>query len=690
MHLKRLLPFGVLLWAAAAQAGTREQNLCFFSLNNSREFELTRALLERENSPGGNQINVVEFHEPAQDAIPSSSFKRMIATNPTCDGLVISGHHTGSFGGARAKGVLDINFLEELSCDATYTDFFKKVKSVWLQGCRTLGVGAMESGSGDNVELHADYHMQRVGAELVYDGLQQSFADLSFEFSATLDQDNPLATRYLRVFPAANVYGWTKSSPGIKAGSERSLPYHMAHIAHLAAETPLLDPLQADSPMYTESMSQAFSNVLDGNPRYSPVALDAWLRHGQVRTSGLGFDNPDLTAYAPLLGSPDQGLLAAKGFGCDLRNSQTFHELQIALDEILSSPVYVAYNFNVIWDEFRKYRGEDTSQYAELRRQLAGSSALMHLLNKKLKSRQTGLLMKIEYYSFYTALTGHQVREAEALILEQARYFMLATDLAGTQYDIRDFRESLLQSLARNELADFAFYSELLRSPELPSDALYTLTWSLLKQPPQGSDKLKAQIVRHPNVDSGTLRGLAFWQLQHSTTQGIDILIAIVEHPEVDETTLGSVASVLAKYDIEQGDALITIIVAHPRAGGLALSQASLAIRKHKMDIERSLLLDILSHPAVDNSGLENVSRIIARDEAPGDSQLLEKIVTHEQVNEYTLSSVAIALGNHRFEEQQQLLEAIRSHPRANTRTLEYVERASAKKHYTDEDSEFL
>ena len=41
-----------------------------------------------------------------------------------------------------------------------------------------------------------DQHMGRVGDVLTEDHLERSFADLNMEFSATLDQDNPLSSRY--------------------------------------------------------------------------------------------------------------------------------------------------------------------------------------------------------------------------------------------------------------------------------------------------------------------------------------------------------------------------------------------------------------------------------------------------------------------------------------------------------------
>ncbi|MDB4261708.1 hypothetical protein N9878_02440, partial [bacterium] len=126
----RLALLSTLLWASisTAQAGSTEaRTLCFFSLNNSREFELTRSFLDAASRLGGNPINTVELHDPTRDANPQTSFQHMLENNPGCDGLVISGHHTGSFGGNRAQGVLGISFLEQLSCSPQHAEFFREV-----------------------------------------------------------------------------------------------------------------------------------------------------------------------------------------------------------------------------------------------------------------------------------------------------------------------------------------------------------------------------------------------------------------------------------------------------------------------------------------------------------------------------------------------------------------------------------
>ena len=166
-------------------------------------------LVYKLNSSSEETIQIQEFLTENGD--PEEDFKKMVETKVQCDGLVISGHHTGSFGGKRAQGSLSLNFLEELSCEPETQEFFSHIKALWLQGCRTMGVGTIEAYEDP------DYHTERVGAVLTEDHLEQSFFDLNIEFSATLDQDNPLSSRYLRIFPRATAFGWTKTAPGEKS-----------------------------------------------------------------------------------------------------------------------------------------------------------------------------------------------------------------------------------------------------------------------------------------------------------------------------------------------------------------------------------------------------------------------------------------------------------------------------------------
>lgn len=288
---------------------TGDFHICYFSLNNEKEITEMEKFTKKINEHSHCSISVNEYMTEGGD--PEESFKKMVESGVRCDGLVISGHHTGAFGGKRASGSLGIGFLEKLSCDERYSKWFNNINALWLQGCRTLGTGEIVR---NEEEEDADYHTTRVGGVLEEDHLEQSLADLNMEFSATLDQDNPLSSRYLRAFPAATVFGWTKTAPGERAGSQYSIPFHMAHISRLINNQ---DRFPTDSPIkgtWTKKSAVQYStsmlNLLNGKSQCQKLAVEAWKKHGKVRNQSTeyGFFNPDLNAYTALMNTEDEVL----------------------------------------------------------------------------------------------------------------------------------------------------------------------------------------------------------------------------------------------------------------------------------------------------------------------------------------------------------------------------------------------
>ncbi len=285
----------------ASDEPRKEFHLCYFSLNNEKEFGVMKDFSAKLNKVSATKINITEYQTRNSD--PNESFKKMIKSGVKCDGLVISGHHTGAFGGERAVGELSIGILEDLSCDPKYEKFFRDINALWLQGCRTLG-GKISS------SMTADQHARRVGLVAVEDHLSQTQAQFAVEFSATLDQDNPLSSRYLRIFPTATVFGWTASAPGEKARSEHSVPFHIAHISRLVDEKKFENPMEAMDEATKIIYASMFELQLKNKAELiSPciglaenLGIDGWLYHGQAKTNPQGslpfsFANPDLMAY---------------------------------------------------------------------------------------------------------------------------------------------------------------------------------------------------------------------------------------------------------------------------------------------------------------------------------------------------------------------------------------------------------
>ena len=158
------------LVAISPSIGWSATTLCYFSLNQDKEFKVMENVVNKLNQVSKEKIEIKEFQTENGD--PQKDFEAMINSGTVCNGLVISGHHTGSFGGKRSRGSLDISFLEKLSCMPPYANWFNNIRSLWLQGCRTLGV-KIEADEYDNITNSADANTERVGAIRGEDFLEQ-------------------------------------------------------------------------------------------------------------------------------------------------------------------------------------------------------------------------------------------------------------------------------------------------------------------------------------------------------------------------------------------------------------------------------------------------------------------------------------------------------------------------------------
>src|SRR3989338_8774141 len=114
-----------LIFAIQAWADEKPFRLCYFSLNNEKEFQEAINFTERLNKVSPRKIEVIEYLDPKAEIDTETAFRNMVESGVECDGLVISGHHTGAWGGKRAQGSLSIDFLENLACEEKHQAWFR-------------------------------------------------------------------------------------------------------------------------------------------------------------------------------------------------------------------------------------------------------------------------------------------------------------------------------------------------------------------------------------------------------------------------------------------------------------------------------------------------------------------------------------------------------------------------------------
>ena len=378
---------------------------CFFSLNNEKEFQYVKSanemeypkdrmssrdangdvkyetkeefeqrkqmLAEAENNPN---VEIVEYYgADNKNQSVEERFKQMMEEK-ACDSLVLSGHHAEYFTGKQSIGgknwKLDLNFMEEMSCQPGCEDWFSNVKSLFLMGCNTVKgqldtTITKEGGQSENKRCAdgntADCKALYVTINNATDPNQDkdwnlgilSQGTLNKAYSSTLDQStNPLSSRYLKIFPNSSLYGWSKTAPGVGALSRFSIPRFIHMVSGLTSEG---NPRERDLTRGSgedepDVESQDIVNFLDvmnaqaTNPQCKQFTAKQWAKHWDLGTAPTScYLNDDdakekYEQYKNNVCGLNQALNTQPSSADDVKN---------AVDEILDSgPEGIKRNFN--------------------------------------------------------------------------------------------------------------------------------------------------------------------------------------------------------------------------------------------------------------------------------------------------------------------------------------------------------
>ena len=170
----------------------------------------------------------------------SEAFEKM--TKERCNGLVISGHHVGYYTGTKTKQLghreagqetLELNFLENLSClkeegSSNCQEWFSKIKYVHLHGSNTAELN-IKPGNYDQTIRNK---MRKYPSDTKWETYKARH--INREYASTLDESNPLTSRYLRMFPQALVFGWSGQARTIEQGSPQEILNHMKAVGKIA------------------------------------------------------------------------------------------------------------------------------------------------------------------------------------------------------------------------------------------------------------------------------------------------------------------------------------------------------------------------------------------------------------------------------------------------------------------------
>jgi len=262
-----------------------KKRLCFFALNGPQEsqtIETNQAGLSCIQSDGSKikcgteaeegtavELEIQEFYaDVKQNESVSQAFEEM--TQTACDGLVISGYHVGYYTGKQtnreryaqgkkdaSQDALNLKFLEKLSClqgsdeDSDCRQWFANIKYLHLHGSHTSGDEVLEIEEKSGVDDLALSRMKKYNPEV---WTRASAQYLNREYASTVDENNSLSSRYLKMFPSAQIYSWAVA-PTIEQGSPQTF---IDHLKLMATHTDM-----ATENGSTSSASKGLENILN-------------------------------------------------------------------------------------------------------------------------------------------------------------------------------------------------------------------------------------------------------------------------------------------------------------------------------------------------------------------------------------------------------------------------------------------
>ena len=250
----------------------KDPKICFFALNGPEESEgLSNDDSKKKNhscsrclDDQGKKVNcedgsvmIKEFYACQRDkevdigkgGNVSKAFEEM--TKERCDGLVISGHHVGYYTGEKThqenpsnsevrertanQDTISLDFLENLSClkekdSSNCQEWFSNIKYVHLHGSYTAGRTIK---SGETFDQMVASKIKEYSSE---NWLPEDAKYLNQEYASTVDQRNPLTSRYLRMFPEALVFGWSGTARKIDQGSPEDVLEHIKIVGKIAID----------------------------------------------------------------------------------------------------------------------------------------------------------------------------------------------------------------------------------------------------------------------------------------------------------------------------------------------------------------------------------------------------------------------------------------------------------------------
>jgi len=395
-----------------------KKRLCFFALNGPEEHQRIKKAQEglnciqpsdglsikcghKHTEEGENvSLEIQEFYADVRsNESVSKAFEDMTKTR--CDGLVISGHHVGYYTGDQtiqektaqgardaSKVTLNLKFLEKLSClqgGADSSDcrkWFSNIRYVHLHGSHTSGDKVLEHEGKSDVDALALSKMKKYDPQ---EWTSKSSLYLNREYASTVDENNSLSSRYLKMFPSAQIYSWAVA-PTIDQGSPETF---IEHLKLITAHTVITGEKEGSTPDESRVLENIL-NILSVSSEPEPKCIK--LTMGDKRGT-------EINAIPPDNKEEDR----KRKIGCDFSEAIEAgdrEKIMTALDHVLEAGV-LRQNLNRIFHALNYDSPLGAGVKQAIRGKLQTSKAFQQALEGQVNNKRIGVVKRADALYLY-------------------------------------------------------------------------------------------------------------------------------------------------------------------------------------------------------------------------------------------------------------------------------------------------
>jgi hypothetical protein len=359
------------------------------------------------------------------------------------------------------------------------------------------------------------------------------------------------------------------------------------------------------------------------------LVLQGWLHHGRAhgKPEPYSFDNPDLQAYPKLIYSEDNFQTDLKKKECALKRAKNKNEILLAIDALTANQKLIHFGFNSIWETLQQTEDDDLKN--AVRERLLKNQNVIDFVQKKIESKQLGILRKIDYYGFYRDLVNKENKQVEAK-LSKAVLKLLAESVDDENYAALDYRHTLIYSSIKSKIFNRQALNKMIelesiREAELTSISEVLADLAAMGDSTYGADqyiKLINSEKSNIEVSRNVARSLGSTMEE---SQKVAIIDAILDSKNIDTKDVKYMAYIISQSEppLKSADSQFYKIFLYSKnspiqyhssaaAGGLALA---LLEQKTPAKNTDKLLKDIFESDLLDTNQKMDVSKAILRSE---------------------------------------------------------------------------